>query len=295
MNASTLATVTVESLPVLVHQGTRVVTTDLLAQLYGTQAHNITVNYRNNEPRFEAGKHFHKLTGDELRAFKNQVNDIDLVPVARNASHLLLWTERGAARHAKMLDTDQAWDVFERLEEAYFRAGIMRESTPQPINPTPAALGSDTLLPSEQQTLQEIVHAKVASVPADRKGKALAEAWSRLHRKFRVSKYDQLRRDQLSDAILYVTQMELRDAPAPLAEAEPSTGGTWLAPAAPAMPGLIALTRRGDGSYVTVVLPEGTLMFTAAELPGLIADPMSGTIPKALLPAIIQAAAKRLG
>lgn len=33
---------------------------------------------------------------------------------------LILWTERGAARHAKMLETDQAWDVFEKLEDCYF-------------------------------------------------------------------------------------------------------------------------------------------------------------------------------
>lgn len=38
-------------------------------------------------------------------------------PKVRTAT---LWTERGAARHAKMLETDQAWDVFEALEDNYF-------------------------------------------------------------------------------------------------------------------------------------------------------------------------------
>ncbi|CAK0754599.1 anti-repressor protein [Gammaproteobacteria bacterium] len=69
---------------------------------------------------------------------------------------------------------------------------------------------ADTLLPSEQQTLSEIVHSKVANLPDDVKGKALAEIWSRLHNKFRVAKYQQLSRTQLSEAILYVTQMALR-------------------------------------------------------------------------------------
>ena len=32
----------------------------------------------------------------------------------------MLWTVRGAARHAKMLETDMAWDVFEMLEDSYF-------------------------------------------------------------------------------------------------------------------------------------------------------------------------------
>lgn len=33
---------------------------------------------------------------------------------------LYLWTKRGAARHAKMLSTDRARDVFELLEDTYF-------------------------------------------------------------------------------------------------------------------------------------------------------------------------------
>ena len=33
---------------------------------------------------------------------------------------LYLWTDRGAARHAKILDTDEAWEVYEELEDNYF-------------------------------------------------------------------------------------------------------------------------------------------------------------------------------
>ena len=71
----------------------------------------------------------------------------------------------------------------------------------------------ETLIPSEQQTLSEIVHVKVARLPDELKGKALAEIWSRLHHKFRVAKYSQLARTQLSEAIVYVTGMELRSVP----------------------------------------------------------------------------------
>lgn len=42
------------------------------------------------------------------------------VQISSKTRHLTLWTERGAARHAKMLDTDQAWEVFEKLEDCYF-------------------------------------------------------------------------------------------------------------------------------------------------------------------------------
>ncbi len=34
----------------------------------------------------------------------------------------MLWTERGANRHCKILDTDKAWEQFDNLEETYFRA-----------------------------------------------------------------------------------------------------------------------------------------------------------------------------
>ena len=141
MTESTPASISVETLPVLHYQNQRVVTTELLAQLYGTDVKNIQMNFANNDSRFEPGKHFHKLTGAELREFKHQPNPIGLV--ARNASHLLLWTERGAARHAKLLDTDQAWAVFERLEEAYFRAAPPAVALPAPAPAKPSAAEID--------------------------------------------------------------------------------------------------------------------------------------------------------
>lgn len=113
-----MSTLTVENLPSISHSNVPVITTELLASLYGTDPHSITKNHRSNVDRFVAGKHFFKLEGADLKAFKNKVTDSDLV--ASRAKHLILWTERGAARHAKMLETDQAWEVFEKLEDCYF-------------------------------------------------------------------------------------------------------------------------------------------------------------------------------
>lgn len=70
------------------------------------------------------------------------------------------------------------------------------------------AIESPTITPGEQQTLSEIV-AKRSAECADI-GKARQEIWSRLHRKFRVAKYNQLPREQLADAIAYVMQMEIK-------------------------------------------------------------------------------------
>lgn len=58
------------------------------------------------------------MEGELLREFKNEVSLSDLV--GKNASSLYLWTERGANRHCKILDTPKAWERFDNLEETYF-------------------------------------------------------------------------------------------------------------------------------------------------------------------------------
>lgn len=72
----------------------------------------------------------------------------------------------------------------------------------------------DTILPSEAQTLKEIAHRKLADLPPEIHGKALAEIWSRVQRKFRINTYTYLSRTQLTDAITYIMQMDLHCAPA---------------------------------------------------------------------------------
>lgn len=107
-----------DNVPELSYRGKPVVTTSVLAALYGTEAKYIQNNYKRNETRFEEGKHYFKVTGNELKELKKQPSLRGLV--SKMVSHLLLYTERGAARHAKMLETDAAWDVFEALEDHYF-------------------------------------------------------------------------------------------------------------------------------------------------------------------------------
>lgn len=66
----------------------------------------------------------------------------------------------------------------------------------------------ETLTPSEQQTLKEVVHRKAAQLggPAEQ-GKLLASIWSRLQNKFRVARYQQLPRHQLSEALMYIAEV----------------------------------------------------------------------------------------
>ncbi|ECG8614461.1 hypothetical protein FNN93_21270 [Salmonella enterica subsp. houtenae] len=111
---------TVDDLQPILHHGSPVITTELLASLYGAKPKLIRQNYQRNSTRFTEGKHYFKLVGAALKDFKNQTSLRGLVNISPTTSQLLFWTERGAARHAKMLETDQAWEVFERLEDSYF-------------------------------------------------------------------------------------------------------------------------------------------------------------------------------
>lgn len=81
------------------------------------------------------------------------------------------------------------------------------------------------------------------------------------------------------------TADELRD----LWRRGPSSGAGW--PAGDRR--VVGL--RPDGTFSTAPLPKGALLCAPAELPRLIADAQGGPIPCTLLPAIISAAADRLG
>lgn len=105
--------------PIIEWAGVRVVTTETLANGYGTDEVNIRMNLSNNKDRFIEGVHYFSLTGSELKEFKDRVNDS--YSVGKRARSLTLWTEKGAARMSKIVDTDEAWSFFERLEDAYFR------------------------------------------------------------------------------------------------------------------------------------------------------------------------------
>ncbi|WP_430624132.1 ORF6N domain-containing protein [Providencia rettgeri] len=104
-------------MPAIMYNNVPVVTTEKLAELYETKSNNIKVNHSRNIGRFIEGKHYFKVIGDALKNLRVTLSNLQISPKARS---LILWTERGAARHAKMLDTDKAWDVFELMEDHYF-------------------------------------------------------------------------------------------------------------------------------------------------------------------------------
>lgn len=96
------------------YKNIRVLTTQQIAEAYGTDSKTISYNFNHNKERYIDGKHFICLSGDELRAFR-EIHDLP-----NNLNKLYLWTEKGAFLHAKSLNTDVAWEVYDRLVDNYF-------------------------------------------------------------------------------------------------------------------------------------------------------------------------------
>lgn len=159
-----------------------VITTEMMADFYGTESKNIQNNFLRNSKRFIEGKHFFKIIGQELKDFKNQPSLRGLVN--KRVSHLTLWTERGAARHAKMLDTDQAWDIFEQLEDCYFHRQEVLAKTHK----------------SERTALHE-AHALLVTKT---KHLNVNEAWKLIHQRFNVDHIENIPYDAIPIAVEYV-------------------------------------------------------------------------------------------
>lgn len=152
-------------LAVLEHNSIRVMTTEQLAEAYGCAPKQIQQNFSNNRVRFIAGKHFFVLEGQDLQTFRLQVENIEL-QISPKTRHLYLWTERGAARHSKMLGTERAWDVFEQLEDSYFK--VAKNMTPE-----------EFLLYSAQRMVEQAKAIKAANARIDKVDERLLEVESK--------------------------------------------------------------------------------------------------------------------
>ena len=103
-------------LQIIEHQKQRVLLTQQLAESYGTDNKSISYNFNHNKERYQEGKHYFLLQGNDLKAFR-EIHDLP-----NNLNKVYLWTERGAFLHAKSLNTDKAWEVYDSLVEHYFNS-----------------------------------------------------------------------------------------------------------------------------------------------------------------------------
>ena len=205
----------VPSFPPLSYQGVPVLTTEMLAQAYEVEPYQIRQNFRNNRERFIEGKHFFIITSGELKEFRLQVESF-YSQISPKVRALTLWTERGAARNAKMLDSDRAWDVFELLEETFFRV-VRPDQVPTPDDFT----GTLSITPStteDRKPLRALVGswAQVSGLP-------FAACWNQLKAALNLANIKELPQEWIPDAIDWVQKrIDALPAPAP-ATALPSS------------------------------------------------------------------------
>lgn len=259
--------ISVSTLPTIQHHNTPCITTELLSSLYGTESDYIRKNHSRNSERFMLGKHYFLLKGEELREFKHCMSLRPSVKIARNVRSLILWTERGAARHAKMLETDQAWEVFEKLEDCYFNKKAEEKSRK-------IQAGKITL--EQQEAIKQLVLSRGKSVPQEHQAKATITLWSSLKCHYGCS-YKEINAEQFTEALSIVARVplvgELLERAAPQIQTQPQSiftlpaidqDGEWRLKI---KDGRVTSVRRlDDGEIITSIASFGELMERAGNI-----------------------------
>lgn len=114
-------------LKVIEYRNIRVLTTQQIAEAYEADVKVISNNYNRNRDRYEEGKHFVCLEGNELRQFKTN-HQFD---ESSKVNKLYLWTEKGAFLQAKSLNTDKAWEAYSNLIDGYYKQKDVLEGLSQ--------------------------------------------------------------------------------------------------------------------------------------------------------------------
>ena len=126
-------------------KGMKVLTTRQIAEAHGVSKDKIIYNFNYNKDRYVLGKHYIEVFGEELRRLKRTC---EIQSSFKYAKTLYLWTEKGALLHAKSLNTDKAWEVYDYLVDFYFRAKEEpKETNFAPVETKPVAKKEEQKLP----------------------------------------------------------------------------------------------------------------------------------------------------
>lgn len=222
-------------LQVIVHDNQRVLTTAQIADSYGAEEKLVQQNFSNNKERYKVGKHFFYLQGEELKVFKDHFENLGLVK--KNTASLYLWTEKGAWLHAKSLNTDRAWDAYEKLVDEYYNmkekiVPLSKDQALVTVLRTTADLVEDTqeikkeqheirkelslinekveeqitLTSGEQRAVQKAVATKIYECEQDTtlRPKLFRELYREIKDRFAVASYKDIRRQDLQLALRYI-------------------------------------------------------------------------------------------
>ena len=198
--AESPSVVPIQNIPPIVYHGEPVIPTDLLAKAYGASSQNVRNNFNKNKHRFMEEKHYFTVSPRVLRGITRDISLRDashgsgqddwIMPVLAGKS-INLYTKRGAALHAKMLETDTAWEMYEAMVDHYF------ESMEGKVGPQPMALPTATK--EERRPLVDAVRTWVKLANGD-----YAQAHKQVNVVAGVSSVEQMNRDQVAIALAWV-------------------------------------------------------------------------------------------
>ena len=222
------------NLTVTEYKNIRVLTTQQIAEAYETDARIISNNFNRNKERYVEGKHFVCLDGEELKEFKTNHHFDE----SSRINKLYLWTEKGAFLHAKSLNTDKAWEVYDRLVDEYFdkpklplwtmddkiqilaQGNIELKEKIEAVNEDLQEFKRDMpLLALECQKITKAKNQKVVPMlggkdsPAYKDNSIRQQVYSdidaQLRREFGVNTYKAIKRNQCDVAIKIINEYEL--------------------------------------------------------------------------------------
>jgi phage regulator Rha-like protein len=151
----------VNQLKVIIKNNLRVLTSAQLAEAFQSDLKQIRQNFNNNKLRYEEGKHYFILQGEDLRGFKTEH---EISTELKHSHTIYLWTEKGAFLHAKSLSTDKAWNAYTQLVDDYFKKAEEAKQPQQEVS---------TLSPLLQvlvqiETRQNAMEAKISMYESDK-------------------------------------------------------------------------------------------------------------------------------
>lgn len=214
------------NLQIIKHGSRRVLTTQQLAESYGTKTGIINNNFNRNRERYLENKHYICLEGESLKDFKltTPQNDDSLTKINK----LYLWTEKGAFLHAKSLNTDKAWEIYDHLLETYFKVQEVKPLSPMEIMKLQfEALGeidsrveklenTMTIDYEQQEQLHRYARTRLIQILGGKESpaynllskKVFSSLWNRYKQVFHVSSYKNTAKKDFIQAIEYIKKWE---------------------------------------------------------------------------------------
>lgn len=204
-----------EDLKITEYKNIRVLTTQQIAEAYKTDSKVISNNFNRNKERYTEGKHYICLEGQALKEFKTNHHFDESSKINR----IYLWTEKGAFLHAKSLNTDIAWEVYDKLVDTYFNrpktaleqlqlqgqaileVNVKIDNVRQDLEDFKKTL---PLLPADADKVREEINKRVLSALGGKdsnayhdsslRGKVYSDIYYELKRQFGVTRYKDIKR-----------------------------------------------------------------------------------------------------